>query len=79
MSTLTIRLPDDKYNRLKLLAKRQHVSLNKLMEEMSTIVLAEFDTEMRFRARSAKGSPKEGLKVLNELDNYFQHAKVKKE
>lgn len=71
MSTLTIRLPDDKHERLKLLAEQRHISINKLMEEISTIVLAEFDAEMRFRARAAKGSPKEGLKLLNQLDQHF--------
>ncbi len=71
MSTLTIRLPDDKHERLKLLAKQRHISINKLMEEISTIVLAEFDAEMRFRARAAKGSSKEGLKLLNQIDKHF--------
>ncbi len=71
MSTLTIRLPDDKHERLRLLAEQRHISINKLMEEISTIVLAEFDAEMRFRARAAKGSPKEGLKLLNQLDKHF--------
>lgn len=41
------------------------------MEEISTLVLAEFDAEMRFRAPAAKGSPKEGLKRLNQLDQHF--------
>jgi len=71
MSILTIRLPDDKHERLKLLAEQRHISINKLMEEISTIVLAEFDAEMRFRARAAKGSSKEGLKLLDQLDKHF--------
>ena len=45
------------------------------MEEISTLVLAEFDAEMRFRAPAAKGSPKEGLKLLNQLDKYFHDKK----
>ena len=69
MSTLTIRLPDDKHARLKLLAKQRHMSVNKLIEEVSTIVLTEFDAEMRFRARATKGNPKEGLKLLDKLDD----------
>lgn len=69
MSTLTIRLPEDKHARLKSLAKQRHMSVNKLMEEVSTIVLTEFDAEMRFRARAAKGNPKEGLKLLDKLDD----------
>lgn len=49
------------------------------MEEISTIVLAEFDAERRFRARAAKGSPKEGLKLLNQLDQHFSKKNVDKD
>ena len=45
MSTLTVRLPDDKHNRLKALAAHKKLSLNKLIEELSTQAIAEFDTE----------------------------------
>ena len=54
MGTLTIRLPDDKHQRLKELAKQRNMSLNKLMEEFSTVALAQFDLESRFRALAAK-------------------------
>lgn len=72
MATLTIRLPDDKHNRLKLLAKRQKVSVNKLMEEFSTQALAEFDAETRFRALAASGDIEKGLAVLDRLDHEFR-------
>ncbi|MBW4609457.1 MAG: type II toxin-antitoxin system HicB family antitoxin [Hassallia sp. WJT32-NPBG1] len=49
MGTLTIRLPDDKHNRLKELAQAKNISINKLIEELSTIALAEFDANTRFR------------------------------
>lgn len=68
MATLTIRLPDDKHNRLKALAQRKKMSLNKLIEEMSTQTLAEFDSETHFRALAASGSVKRGLELLDELD-----------
>lgn len=68
MATLTVRLPDDKHARLKALAERRHVSVNKLMEELSTQAIAEFDAETRFRAMAARGSVKKGLKVLDKLD-----------
>lgn len=71
MSTLTIRLPNDKHERLKLLAKQRHISVNKLMEEISTIALSEFDAEIRFRARAAKGKSKEALALLAKLDEHF--------
>lgn len=68
MATLTIRLPDDKHTRLKELAKRRQMSVNKLIEELSTIALAEFDAQTRFAARAARGSHSEGLKILDKLD-----------
>lgn len=68
MATLTIRLPDNKHYRLKELAQARGISVNKLIEELSTIALAEFDAESRFRAMAAKGNPSEGLKILEKLD-----------
>lgn len=71
MSTLTVRLPDDKHNRLKALAEYRKISMNKLIEELSTQALAEFDTEVRFRALAASGSVKKGLDILDKLDAHF--------
>ncbi|MGI2909322.1 toxin-antitoxin system HicB family antitoxin [Tolypothrix sp. VBCCA 56010] len=68
MATLTIRLPDDKHNRLKELAQAKGISINKLIEELSTIALAEFDTNTRFKAMAATGNPEEGLRILAKLD-----------
>ena len=68
MATLTIRLPDDKHARLRQLARQRKISLNKLMEELATIALTEFDTETRFHARAARGSVAEGLRLLDKLD-----------
>jgi predicted transcriptional regulator len=68
MSTLTIRLPDDQHERLRVLASQRGVSLNKLFEEFSTKALSEFDTENRFRIRAARGDKAKGLEILDELD-----------
>jgi len=68
MSTLTIRLPDEKHERLRQLARHRQISLNKLIEELATVVLAEFDAGTRFRARAAMGSREEGLRLLAKLD-----------
>ena len=68
MGTLTVRLPDDQHERLRQLARRRNLSLNKLMEELSTAALAEFDAENRFRIRAAAGSAQEGLRLLDKLD-----------
>ena len=71
MATLTVRLPDDKHGRLKALARHRHMSVNKLIEELSTQALAEFDSEVRFRALAASGNIDKGLKLLDELDKHF--------
>ena len=71
MSTLTIRLPDDKHLRLRELARRRSMSINKLMEELATISITEFDAETRFRALAARGSAKKGLALLDKLDAAF--------
>ena len=71
MATLTVRIPDDKHSRLKALAKHRHVSVNKLIEELSTQALAEFDSEVRFRALASNGDIKKGLKLLDKLDSHF--------
>ena len=68
MKTMTIRLPDDKHDRLKSLASRRGVSLNKLFEEFSTVALTEFDAENRFRLRAGRGDRKRGLALLDKLD-----------
>ena len=72
MSTLTIRIPDDKHARLRQLAKHRKISVNKLIEELATISIAEFDAETRFRALAAKGSAKAGLAVLDKLDKHYK-------
>lgn len=69
MGTLTIRLPDDKHIRLKELAQTRGISVNKLIEELSTIALAEFDAGTRFKAMVASGNPEEGLRLLAKLDS----------
>jgi predicted transcriptional regulator len=72
MSTLTVRLPDDKHERLKSMAQYRKISVNKLVEELSTQALAEFDIETRFRALAATGNVKKGLKLLDKLDDHFR-------
>lgn len=74
MRTLTIRLPDDTAERLKLLAKSRGLSTNKLVEEMSTRALAAWDTENHFRAMAASGDIKQALAILDRLDADDQRA-----
>ena len=69
MATLTIRMPDDKHSRLKQLAESRGVSVNKLIEELSTIALTEFDAYNRFKLMAVQGNLAEGLRLLDKLDN----------
>ena len=71
MGTLTIRVPDNTHQRLRRLAEARGVSVNKLIEELSTAALAEFDAETRFRIRAARGSAREGLRLLDKLDHAY--------
>ena len=66
MAALTVRLPDEKHMRLKALAKSRGAPLNRLIEEMATLMLAEFDAETRFRLRAEQGAGKtaRGLALL---------------
>jgi predicted DNA-binding ribbon-helix-helix protein len=72
MSTITLRLPDTQHERLKDLAAAKGVSLNKLLEELTARVIAEADTEVRFRARAARGNAAEGLRILERLDEHYK-------
>ncbi len=67
MTALTLRLSDDKHHRLKALAKRRGVSVNRLIEEITTLVLVEVDAEIRFAIRAARGRGRSarGLALLD--------------
>jgi plasmid stability protein len=71
MSTLTIRIPEGKHARLRSLAKARGISVNRQMDELATIALAEHDSEIRFQALAAKGSKEVGLALLDKLDRAF--------
>jgi hypothetical protein len=71
MSTLTIRIPESKHDRLRTLAKARGISINRLIDELATVALAEYDSETRFRAMAAHGSKRTGLALLAKLDRAF--------
>jgi len=66
MAALTVRLADEKHRRLKALAKSRGTPLNRLIDEMTTQMLVEFDTETRFQLRAERGAGKveHGLALL---------------
>ncbi|MGB4059296.1 MAG: toxin-antitoxin system HicB family antitoxin [Burkholderiaceae bacterium] len=59
MTALTLRLPDEKHRRLKALAQSRGTPINRLQEEMTTLMLAEFDAETRFNVRAARGASRD--------------------
>lgn len=65
MTTVTLRIPDEKHDRLRLLAESRGVSVNKLMDEAATVMLAEFDAETRFKTRAARGNVEDALALLD--------------
>ena len=67
MSAITFRLPDSKYERLKQLAKSQNISVNRLLDELSTMALASYDTKTSFQIRAQKGDRNKGLEILDKL------------
>ena len=71
MSTLTIRLPDAKHERLKALAQAREVSMNRLFDEWATVALAQHDALTRYASRAERGDAKTGLKLLGKLDLHF--------
>ncbi|HFU76704.1 MAG TPA: toxin-antitoxin system HicB family antitoxin [Arcobacter sp.] len=68
MSTITLRIPDSKHERLKQYAKEQGVSLNKLFDEFATVALAQFDAKTRFTLMATQGDTKRGMELLDKLD-----------
>jgi predicted transcriptional regulator len=70
MSALTLRLPDDKHERLRALAQSRGTSVNRLLDEVTTLLLAEFDAETRFRLRAQRGSGnnERGLALLDKAE-----------
>ncbi len=67
MTAFTVRLPKEAHSRLKEVARQKEMSMNKLFEEMTTIILTDFDAETRFRMRAARGSAGHGTELLEKL------------
>ena len=71
MRTLTIRIPEGKHARLRSLAEARGISLNRLIDELATIALTEYDSETRFRTLAARGPRQTGLALLAKPDKAF--------
>ena len=66
MTALTLRLPDQKHQRLRAYAAACGTSVNRLLDDITTHALVAFDAETRFRLRAANGAGKadQGLALL---------------
>lgn len=65
MTAMTFRLPENKHARLKAMANARGVSVNKILDEAVTLMLAEYDAETRFKMRASKGDVVKGLALLD--------------
>jgi HicB family len=61
MTALTLRLPEHKHQRLRAYAQERGTSLNRLIEDLTTQALIEFDVETRFKLRAKTGLNQEAL------------------
>jgi hypothetical protein len=53
---------------LRSLAKARGISIGRLMDELATSALTQYDTETGFKALAQRGSRKRGLALLDRLD-----------
>lgn len=65
MATITYRTTDEKKEKLSALASEQHISVNKVLDELVTIAITERDAFARFQARSIRGDADKALDILN--------------
>ena len=71
MSVITLRVPDDKHERLRRLAEARGQSVNRLLDELATSALTQYDVETAFRAAARRGTKKKGLAILDKLDRHY--------
>jgi len=66
MSALTLRFTEQKHQRLKELAQSKGMSVNHLLDEVTTLILAEFDLKTQFEIRAQRGQDKaeRGMELL---------------
>ena len=67
MCTISIRLPEEKHERLTTLAAARHISVNKFIDKLATIALVAHDTQLRSLTRAKRGNPQVGLELLDKL------------
>ena len=65
MSALTLRLPDSIHNKLREVAKRDHVSVNQFISSAVSEKLAVFLAEEYLRKRASRGTRKKFVAALS--------------
>jgi hypothetical protein len=71
MSVVTLRISEAKHERLRQLAASRQTSVNRLLDELATIALTQYDLRVQFQAAAAAGQPARGLELLDKLDRYY--------
>ncbi|MHB1607001.1 MAG: hypothetical protein ACYCTV_11555 [Leptospirales bacterium] len=69
LASFTVRMTTEKKDKLARLSRQQGLSMNRLIDEMVTVVLAENDSYRRFLIRAEQGNPEMGLRFLDKLDS----------
>ncbi len=66
MTAITLRIDEEKHHRLKQMAKQRGVTLNRLLDDMTSLMLTEFDLKVRYETRFLRGQGKteRGLELL---------------
>lgn len=67
MSTLSLRIPNSLHEQIRLLAKREGISINQFVASAAAEKMAALLTEEYIEARAAKGSVKKFEKVLKKV------------
>jgi transcriptional regulator of met regulon len=71
MSILTLHISDEKHAKLRQVAASRHISLNDLLDELTTVALTEHELRNEFKLAANRGDPIKGLVILDELDTHF--------
>jgi len=69
MSNISLRLPDSLHNRIKLLAKKDNISINQFITTSVAEKLSALETEDYLIHRAKKGKIKNFKKVLSKVPN----------
>jgi len=67
MSTVSLRLPESIHNRVKMLAKRERISINQIIATALAEKLSALDTEAYLKGRAKLGDRSKFEKALSKV------------